>query len=534
MRKNHIRMTAIEAALILAAGALIFQLYRILRDNEAIAASGRQGRYTLTVPLSTGTIYDHTFIPLTNDETTWYAVVNPTQDAIAAIFSKIRDHENLTKQLQQNTPFCCALTDNQVENANVRVLEGKSTAKGMEIAQHVVGYRQNGVGVAGLEGAYADWLAACDTSATVTFSVDAFGSVLAGLDSSTILSGTQGGGVVTSLDKPIQRITEVALRKAEPNPAGAVVLDAQTGGILAMASLPSYSSSDLAAAMEAENAPFLNRTLCAYSVGSVFKLVVAATALENGFTPDYMYECTGQTEVYGQRFRCHKSVGHGLLNMRSALVGSCNPYFISLSRILSADMLHDTASSLGFGEEIWLADGIVSTSGYLQAAKELNIEAEKANFSFGQGKLLASPLQIAAMTACIADDGIYHTPWLLRGLTEDGESILHEMEHGSKRVLQQETAKCLQEMMYAVLNEGENPLGAPNNTTAGGKTSTAQTGQYDENGKELCHAWMTGFFPTENPRYAVTVFVENGGSGNQAAAPIFRDIIEHIAAMESN
>ena len=221
--------------------------------------------------------------------------------------------------------------------------------------------------------------------------------------------------------------------------------------------------------------------------------------------------------------------GHGLLNMQKALVKSCNPYFISLSRLLSPDMLHDTAEALGFGKETVLAPDLAGASGYLPSTDELHVEAEKANFSFGQGKLLATPLQIAAMTACIANDGIYTEPRLVCGLTEDGRKLLPAQAPEQRRAMQADTAKKLRRMMAAVLADKQTANARPTGIRAAGKTSTAQTGQFDADGKELCHAWMTGFFPVAKPKYAVTVFVENGGSGNGTAAPVFREIIEQIA-----
>ena len=529
---NH-RIIIIQTALFLAAGALVLQLLRINHSDRTIEASAKQGSYTLHIPLSTGVIYDRHFARLTNDEPVYYAVVNPTPDAITALFSKVKHHDQIQDNLHNNVPFCCEVSDNEISNPNVIVLEGSQNSV-LHTAQHLVGYRQEGKGVCGLEAAYTDWLQSYDVSSTVTFSVNATGSVLQGLNSKEIQNGTPNGGVVTFLSRPIQRITETALQAAAPNPAAAVVMDITSGEIVAMASTPVYDINHLENAMEDKDSPFLNRALCAYPVGSVFKLVIAASALENGLTSEYMYECSGHTEINGQMFRCHKSTGHGLLDMQHALIGSCNPYFISLCQLLTPEQLHKTAVSLGFGQSVFLADGIISAAGSLQSENELQIEAEKANFAFGQGKLLATPLQIASMTACIANDGIYCTPQLVKGLTEDGCTILHPIDSTQKRVLSSSTAEKIREMMYSVLTEGEHPLGKPKYTTAGGKTSTAQTGQYADDGTEYCHAWMTGYFPADTPKYAVTVFVENGGSGNQSAAPIFREIIDHIVMMDSN
>ena len=306
------------------------------------------------------------------------------------------------------------------------------------------------------------------------------------------------------------------------------MLDSECGDILACASVPVYNPDDLAASLDDPGSPFLNRALCAYNVGSVFKLAVAATALECRPNAEYCSECEGSTEVYGQRFRCHAIAGHGLLDLRGAMTVSCNPYFISLTQLLPAADLHQTARLLGFGQPIQLAQGLTADAGRLQTAEELGVPAEKANFSFGQGKLLATPLHIAAMTACIANGGYWTVPRLVAGETPDGKTVTHEQEPYSRRVLKPETAARLREIMTAVLADPDHSNGAPSNVTAGGKTSTAQTGQFAPDGTEYCHAWMTGFFPADAPKYTVTVFVENGGSGNSTAAPVFRRIIEEM------
>ena len=199
---------------------------------------------------------------------------------------------------------------------------------------------------------------------------------------------------------------------------------------------------------------------------------------------------------------------------------------------MTPEIMHDTAAALGFGKENKLANGLISSSGYLQSVDDLQIEAEKANMSFGQGKLLATPLQVCAMTACIANDGIYSEPSLIRSLTADGQTALSEPNSVQYRALNDKTAAKVRRMMVSVIEKAKQTNGKPENTRAAGKTSTAQTGKFDADGNELCHAWMTGFFPVNQPKYAVTVFIENGGSGNETAAPIFRDMIEQITAAD--
>ncbi len=529
MRQKPYRLLIAAAILFLCMSGVMVRLFSVSAGGKTAAAGIRQGTYHLHVPVSGGMIYDRNFVPLNQSQQRILAVVNPVPETVASVWIKLRNRSDVTEQLQKHVPFVCELTEPAESSANLIVLNGMEKAPGAVPAQHLIGYRQNGSGIAGLEKAYAPWLETCSAEADIVFSVNARGEVLAGGESSAVMTGNGTGGIVTTLHAEMQRITESALAGIAPNAGAAIVLDVQTGEIMACASTPVYNPDDLASALNRSDAPFVNRALSAYSVGSVFKLVTAAAALESGFSTQYMYDCTGDIEFYGQRFRCHDLSGHGLLNMQKALVKSCNPYFISLSRLLAPDMLHDTAEAFGFGTENILAPGLAGAAGYLPSEDELRVEAEKANFSFGQGKLLATPLQIAAMTACIANDGIYTEPSLIRGLTDDGQTLLPGQKPEQHSTVGKETSGKLRRMMAAVLADQQTANARPAGIRAAGKTSTAQTGRFDPDGKEYCHAWMTGFFPLARPEYAVTVFVEDGGSGNQAAAPVFREIIEQIA-----
>lgn len=532
MRKRPIRIWLLSGILLLCMAGMIIQLLSVLRKNQVMEISSRQGQYHLHIPLTDGTIYDRNFHPLNHSDDVIIAVVNPTPDTLAPIFAKLIDRNAVNEQIQQNTPFYCFLNAEAEENQNLAVLHGMRKKEGKLPAQHLLGYRQNGKAMAGLELAFSGWLSSCDTSADVTFSVSGRGAVLAGAGRTLLLNGQEDGGVVTTLDKDIQRITEVALQQAAPNAGAAIVMEIGTGNITACASTPVYDPDHLAKSMDMENAPFVNRALSAYSVGSVFKIVTAAAALEHGIPVKFKYECEGAVSVYGQRFRCHQLNGHGVMDMQQALIQSCNPYFITLSTLMTPEIMHDTADALGFGKETELAPMLCSAAGYLQSVADLQVEAEKANMSFGQGKLLATPLQVCAMTACIADDGIYSEPKLVRGLTMEQGMLLSETATVQHRAVSSDTAAKVRRMMVSVIEKAKKTNGKPENTRAAGKTSTAQTGQIDSDGNELCHAWMTGFFPVNHPKYAVTVFVENGGSGNEAAAPIFREIIENITSAQ--
>ena len=531
--RNPIRIYCLLALLLIGMAGVLIQLVRITGHPQALQAGTRQGKYHIQIPISSGIVYDRFRRPINQSEGQIIALVHPTAKSAAELLSVVSDASDLSSHFTSGTPFICKLNAMPSGTDDLWLFEGRTKRNGAVPAQHIIGYRQNGTGVSGLEATFYDVLSKYDCTADITLSVDAHGTMLAGGDTDTEYSGQKDGGIITTLDLDIQKIADTALQQALPSAGAAIVLDCRCGDVLALSSSPVYNPDKLSEALDDEGKPFLNRALCAYSVGSVFKLAVASAALESGCSTEFLYECTGSVEVYGKLFRCHCAGGHGLLNMQNALTKSCNPYFITLTGMVPSSTLLHTAELLGFGHPIVLSPGISADAGYLQSENALKIPAEKANLSFGQGKLLATPLHIAAMTACIANHGIYTEPRLVIGETDHGKSILSENSADSQRALLTKTADTVRDMMIGVLKDASGSNGIPSNTTAGGKTSTAQTGQYDKNGNELCHAWMTGFFPAEEPKYAVTVMIENGGSGNDAAAPVFRRIIEEIARLQS-
>ena len=193
----------------------------------------------------------------------------------------------------------------------------------------------------------------------MTYAVGATGKLLEGVAPTidNTLSRANGGAVLT-LDADIQQITEDIAAKYIKKGA-VIVMQPQTGDILAMASLPSYHPQKVAEVLEDENAPLLNRALCNYNCGSVFKIVSAATALESGVNPD---TCNGSITVGNTVFHCHNRLGHGLLKMEEAFAKSCNSYFIELVSGVGGNALWQMASRLQFNSAITLHSGYTTAT----------------------------------------------------------------------------------------------------------------------------------------------------------------------------
>ncbi len=505
---------------------LVAVLATHMKNGSYTQTAIRQSQTILTAGSAEGTIYDRHFTPLVNRHNAYYAAVSTSPLSLAALYPHVLEMAPIVKGIQTGKPFLCRVDTPVIDSPDVTILTLPEQTAEAPAALHIVGYTAEGNGVTGLEADYDALLRGTSAPATVTYAVDAEGKVLEGELPVVSPAEERKDGIVTTIDRDIQLLCE----RQEVEKGAIVVMDVKTGDILAMASFPTYDPENLSAALDDPDSPLINRCLYAYSVGSIFKLVTCADAYAEGKT-GFLAECTGKTEVRGQVFRCHDWRGHGLLDMKRAMVFSCNTYFIDLSTGLDPVKMRETAQDLGFGTQIALSGSIVSASGTLPSAEDLELPAEMANFCFGQGKLTATPLQVTQMTCGIANDGDMPLARLIAGYTTDGETVDNKKQPMYAKALPRNTAYFLQDMMIAAVNESENSNAVPANVFAAAKTSTAQTGRYNEEEIELCHAWITGYFPIDAPKYAVTVLVEDGGYGNDAAAPVFRTIAEEMTKM---
>lgn len=290
-----------------------------------------------------------------------------------------------------------------------------------------------------------DLLAGTGAHDTLRCVVTAQGRLREGETPQLIQNDSGAVGVQLTISRPVQRAAEAVA--AETMTSGCIlVLDVQTAAVRASVSVPGYDPDDLAASLGASDSPFLNRALESYAVGSVFKPVLAAAALEAGLSPEY--ECTGAVMVDGQIFRCAGGVPHGTVNLAEALEKSCNGYFVRLGQQLSAEMLLQTAEAFGFGRQIAVAGRLYADSGNLPTAQELAQSGQLANFSFGQGSFLASPVQVAAMMNAIACGGVYRTPFFVEGTVDETQAAVSEAfsQPQGKRILSEKRsmhcAKC--------------------------------------------------------------------------------------------
>lgn len=505
-----------------------------LSSRPALAATAEsQASVTLAVSKTRANIYDCYMNKLVGKTKIPTAAVFPSPENFAAVKAACKGYISsgeLLRLYSSGAPFTVSVKEN-VNAENVTMFSVPQRYRDVQTAAHIIGcVDSDNVGISGIERACNAFLTKHAAWQSISYRVNGAGELLGGEPVKISVSGEAKAGVILTIDSKIQQIAEAAGKQSIKNGA-VIVMEPKTGKIKAMASFPAFSQNSLEKSVgDAKNAPMINRALSPFAVGSAFKIVTAAAALESGL-PKQRYACTGQISVGEQRFACHEAGGHGALTMKQAMAKSCNTYFIRLGLSLDKLKLRAAASDMSFGKSFELAPGMVSQSGTLPDVSELSNPAETANFSFGQGKLTATPLQVTLMTCCVANGGRLNYPSLIEGTTVNGAEIKKSKVKAPMRVLSEEAAERLREFLKYDVMQTENQYAKPVSTTAGGKTATAQTGVLSGR-KEKLNAWFTGYFPADDPQYAVTVLCENGVWGNTSAAPVFQKIADRITALK--
>lgn len=394
-----------------------------------------------------------------------------------------------------------------------------------DLAAHIIGYCDGtGHGVCGIEQAFDEYL----YGGKVGFRLkrDANGDLLCGIAPEVVYED-KAGSVTLTIDRRIQQIAQNAAEKHLKSGAVAVI-DNANGEIRAICSLPCFDRNDLQSSLDSNDTPFINRALCAYSSGSVFKLCTGAAALEYGSVGNHV--CTGSEKIGSVVFGCLKR--HGNMTLEGAIAYSCNSYFIALGQKVGADSLYRMAKLMGFGAQNTLCGGITDDSGTLNDIDDLQRNpAALANFSFGQGQVTTTPLQIASMVQCIANGGKRFVPSLVKSVVDKNGKATEYETGAAVNVMSAKSADVLKNCMIAAVDYGTGKSAKPSSGVCGGKTATAQTGKFDDNGAEYLQAWFAGFIEVSGGSYSIAVMAENGVTGGVSAAPVFREIANGIAAI---
>ena len=507
----------------------ILRVYAAAVDTEYAAAAINERTRKIVLSRSRGTIFDCNMKPLTNADEKTYAIIFDEPQAITTLYNHFHPDEinDIVDEIRKNG-FAVKIVSRKIEADGIYCFDAPVNIDKNTLAKHIIGYTDDqNHGISGLSLAF-DSLLYSDKNTSVSFTLDGRGDVLQ--CERPVIDydyATSNSGIKITIDKDIQQIAEQESLMIE---SGAVVVtEVSTGKIRAMVSRPDFDISNLAKAVESEDNPLLNRALSTYNIGSVFKPCVAAAGLDAEI--DSVVNCVGYLDVDGLTFSCHKLSGHGTVGLSDAIKFSCNSFFYSFAQNVGASRIISVAQKAGFESRITLADGISAKKGSLGDKSLIETSARAvANLSIGQGAMMLSPLVIGNLYLAIANGGSYRAPSLVEGIIQDGRLTDNEPPTAEVRVMTKNTAAVLKTALSSVLEEGGTGVaGKPTLVSAAGKTGTAQTGII-RNGKKVTNSWFCGFFPLEEPKYAVTVLWENSAKG---CGSVFAGIADAVTELQN-
>ncbi|MGN0527104.1 MAG: peptidoglycan D,D-transpeptidase FtsI family protein [Acutalibacteraceae bacterium] len=513
--------------------SLSLRIYSITK-NEELASDSSSARVK-ELAENLGNIYDRNGEKLVNRTTTAVALIKPTAENALTVKNLMGEEFAENTVLKGYFTAIELLNNTNIEESDSVRIVNTFNRYSDDVALHILGYVDSvGNGVCGVEKYFQKEINMSGGNLCAVYSADAFNRMLVSEDVEIRNSNyTTNAGIVLTIDRDIQIIVENAMKNNNIDKGACVVMDINTAEIIASVSAPAYDRNNLELSLNDDNSPFMNRAFSAFPVGSVFKPVTTVAALENNVKLS-SFVCDGSIEKSGNIFYCNKRDGHGECDLKEALSQSCNTYFIELSTKIGGEKLLKTATQLGFSKATDFGNGYFTDSGTLPALKELNSDASVGNLGFGQGKLTATPVQIANLFCTLANGGTYREPTLFSGLkTDEGEMISSDIDSGVN-VIKKTTCKTVNNALKETAVSGTGKLAKSEYFDIACKTATAQSGQYDKNGNEIKYCWFAGFFPYDNPKYAICIIKENGISGGNDGGPVFKEISENIYFLRSN
>ena len=501
MRK---RIACFISAVVFLCATLMGRIGYIVFGGEYTVSQGYNS-YSLTACEIPTTLYYSDMGKINNNKTVYLAVIRPNEKCIGELYSLFdyQKRNEIIEKLKKGYPIIEKLdTDDTPPSLKyikiIKATEEKSTDMQMinKESSGLLYYVKNKNG-----------------KIKVNFSVDARGRLLDGDEGTVIYDDySTTSGLKLTINKKIQAIAQNSAKSI--NNGCVIIMNTEDSSILACVNKPSDS--------------YVNKALSQYAVGSIFKLVVAACAIENNVF--LQYNCNGKIKVGDTEFSCQGKKAHKNQGLKDALANSCNCYFVNLALTLGQDKLLKTANEFGFADNTTLYGDWNIKNASLPNKSNLALKGQLALFGFGQGKFTASPLQMCNVLCTIANGGTYNKTKLVSSIVDDRKKQTEIKYQKEKRILTKSQAKRLIGYMRYVVTDGTGANAETYRHKSAGKTATAQTGQYNF-GIEKLNTWFAGVYPYDNPKYAIVIMTENGISGSSDCCPVFRTIVENLDNM---
>jgi penicillin-binding protein 2 len=573
-------------------GALGYRMQQLqIEESEEYQLLAEENRINMRlIPPARGLIYDRGGVIIA-DNAQNYRIVIVREDAgdVAETVAKLRqlirldetELERALTEMERRSPFVPVTLADQLSwedfsrvAVNAPALPGITTEVGLSRHYpmgrdfaHVVGYvgpvsdydlsklenpdplfqiPKFQIGKLGVEARYEDELRG--KAGTRRIEINAAGRVMRELGRD---EGTQGADIQLTVD---YRLTNFIKERLKGESAAVVVMDVENGDLVAIASSPAYdpnlfvrgiSGPDYRALTEDKYRPLADKTVQGtYPPGSTYKMVTALAALQDGkISPNETVYCPGHYQLGNRRFHCWKRGGHGSVDLNRSLVESCDVYYYDVAQRVGIDRISEVANELGLGirHELpmsGIAEGLAPTRAWKEVRRgESWQQGDTLNATIGQGFTLASPLQLAVMTARLAS-GKAVTPRLVKSM--GGAEI--PVEAAPDLPFDKEWLRLIDKALYDTVNGRSGTAWRSRIVAPGmemsGKTGTSQVRNITaaERARGVVsndqlpwerrdHALFVCFAPFDRPKYAVSLVVEHGGGGSAAAAPIARDIM---------
>ncbi len=321
-----------------------------------------------------------------------------------------------------------------------------------------------------------------------------------------------------SIDKDIQKIVENIADKEE-NPSAILVSSVDTGEILAISSRPNFNQNDLSQYITSKDGETMNRAIQVnYPIGSIFKMVVLYAALENNIIDEnYTYDCSGNISIgkNNEILNCNKLDGHGVQTLQETFSNSCNPAFLDIAMKVGKEDIIESAKKLKLSQKVDI--GLDE-----EKSQDIPNDISIRNLAIGQGSMEFTPIQVNQMTQIIANNGTYKQLYLYDSILDSNKNIIKTLKSSKNQdIISPYSITKIKEMMKNVSKEGTGKDLSDLPGGCGVKTGTAQS---TINNINVNHSWITGFYPEDNPKYAITVLVEGNENGNKSSIPLFKEI----------
>lgn len=602
MLKRLLALSAVIIFLLCSNTVRVFYL-QVVRGEELSSKAESQQMRDTEISAMRGTIYDSEGNVLAQSATVWDIYIDPlaidleiedddTAEDIAEKEAKSEKRRNLLvekftelfdydeeekeelykKTLEENH---YTIVEKKVEN-NVKeeisefISENDINFIGMEqsskryypygsLASTVIGFTgDDDQGLYGIEAYYDEELTG--TNGRVITAKDAFSNDISD-DYETSVEATDGNSMVLTINQTIQYYLEKGLRNTleeyQAKGAYGVVMDCNTGGVLAMASLPDYDCNDPYTLtyskdkneikkikdeeekQKAESAATLNQwrnfTINdTYVPGSVFKTFIAAAALEeNVVTPETTYTCTGSIKVDVHTMNCHYHAGHGTQTFAQGLANSCNPFFITVGQKLGVHNYFKYFDAFGFTQITGIDLPGEATPQYYKEDEYGIVELSSA--SFGQTNSL-TPIQVCTGLCAIANGGKLVQPYLVSSIVDaDGKTVKKTEPKVLRQVISSETSETVREMMKGVVDNGTGKNGYVAGYRVGGKTGTStKLGESKEGEGDKYIVSFAAIAPSDDPEIAMIIIIDEPNQdlgGGALCAPIASEVIEEAMSV---